>query len=106
MQSDLAKTARAIVLESRVGNRWQLTLDFRDDKDAMRRFSDAYRTGKLIALPDDAAWRMARAISVCADKLNEDAPDTCGRLSFVLNRSDQFATAALAALTKGTDHAG
>lgn len=66
MESDLAKTlgelrvkaTRARVLESRVDNRWQITLDFRDDKDAMRQFSDAYRTGKLVVVPDDAVERM------------------------------------------------
>lgn len=54
------KTAR--VLESRVNNRWQITLDFGSDKDAMRQFSDAYRTGQLVAVSDDAVERVARAL--------------------------------------------
>lgn len=58
MVMDLAKTleglsaaaTRARVLESRVANRWQITLDFGDDRDAMRHFSDLYRTGQLIVV--------------------------------------------------------
>jgi len=50
-----AAATQARVLESRVNNRWQVTLDFGDDKDAMRHFSDLYRTGQLVAVqPDDA----------------------------------------------------
>lgn len=54
-----AAATGARVLESRVNNRWQITLDFGSDKDAMRQFSDAYRTGQLVAVSDDAVERVA-----------------------------------------------
>ena len=57
-----AAATRARVLESRVNNRWQVTLDFGSDKDAMRRFSDAYRTGQLVAVADDAVERVGMAL--------------------------------------------
>jgi len=67
-----AAATGARVLESRVNNRWQITLDFGSDKDAMRQFSDAYRTGQLVAVADDAVERVARAI------LKAHALDTTG----------------------------
>lgn len=50
-----AAATQARVLESRVNNRWQVTLDFGDDKDAMRHFSDLYRTGQLVEVQADDA---------------------------------------------------
>ena len=58
-----AAATKARVIESRVDNRWQITLDFRDNEDAMRQFSDAYRTGQLVAVADDAIERVARTLA-------------------------------------------
>lgn len=60
---------------------------------------NAYRTGKLVVVPDDAVERMARAITAEVfheepHEINQMWPDWVGP-----------ATAALAAL-KGADHAG
>ena len=56
-----AAATKARVIESRVDNRWQITLDFRDNEDAMRQFSDAYRTGQLVAVADDVKAALVRA---------------------------------------------
>lgn len=63
---------------------------------------DAYRSGKLIALPDDAVELMAKGL--CSADWAWDRWDSFDQPSrdFYLAR----ATAALAALTKGADHAG
>jgi hypothetical protein len=60
-----AAATRARVLESRVDNRWQVTLDFGSDKDAMCQFSEAYRTGQLVAVQADDATveRVARTLA-------------------------------------------
>jgi len=46
----------------------------------------------------DPIEAVARAIAAEAGRLDEDAPETCGRLQFVLNRSDLLARAAYAVL--------
>lgn len=63
---------------------------------------NAYRTGKLIALPDDAVGRVTDAIET-------ETVERQGRGIYLVTGhgdSTAFATAALAALTKGADHAG
>jgi hypothetical protein len=60
-----AAAMKARVLESRHIGRWQITLDFDQNKDAARHFAEAYRTGQLVAVrPDDATVeRVARAMA-------------------------------------------
>lgn len=124
MQSDLAKTLaelsakatqgewevhdyckpseRRMIWDSPMANTMCIEAVKPDDAEFITTIVNAYRTGKLIALPDDAVERVARALAVA------DAKDGCKALLIesesYMNHARKLATAALAAL-KGADHA-
>jgi len=50
--------------------------------------------------PDPLVMHVARAISIRATELDAEAPDTCGRLQFIVNRDYLLAEAAIKELTR------
>ena|GEM_PF-7025971 len=50
--------------------------------------------------PDPLVMYVARAISIRATELDAEAPDTCGRLQFIVNRDYLLAEAAIKELTR------
>lgn len=70
-----------------------------DDAAFIAALVNAYRTGKMIVVPEDAVERMARALAVA------DGIEICSDAIYALSSYGHRATAALASL-KGADHAG
>lgn len=61
---------------------------------------DALRSLLPAPEPDPLVMHVARAISIRATELDAEAPDTCGRLQFILNRDYLLAEAAIKELTR------